>query len=39
MTTTLLDDPKAGQMSGDGATRTINDEESKYLTFKVADEE
>ncbi|MCH7870696.1 MAG: purine-binding chemotaxis protein CheW [Planctomycetes bacterium] len=39
MTTTLLDDPKAGQTNSDKATRTINDEESKYLTFKLADEE
>ena len=39
MTTTLLDNPTAAQTSGDGVTKTINDKESKYLTFKLADEE
>ncbi len=39
MTTTLLDELNAGQASSDKATRTISDEENKYLTFKLADEE
>ena len=39
ITTPLLDEVKAAQMSGDRATRTITDEEGKYLTFKLAEEE
>ena len=39
MRTTLLDDPKAAVKSDDAANRLINDEESKYLTFKLAQEE
>jgi len=39
MTTTLLDDPKAAQTSGEEAIPTIDNEESKYLTFKLTNEE
>ncbi|MCP4591959.1 MAG: purine-binding chemotaxis protein CheW [bacterium] len=39
MTTTLLDDQKTAQISGDIATGKMNDEEGKYLTFKLANEE
>ena len=38
MKTTLLDNPKTAELGGT-ATRIINDEESKYLTFKLAEEE
>ena len=39
MATALIDDSKAARTHGDRATGTISHEESKHLTFKLANEE